>query len=351
MAQQDYGECERRVLLSEGGYTNDPRDPGGPTNWGITIYDARLYWKPDATADDVRAMPRSVAEQIYKSKYWDTLACDNLPAGLDYTCFDYGVNSGIRRSGRVLRACLGLPTDTWHVDQSVLDRLAQADVTKVIDEMNAERMRFLQHLKTWPHFGRGWGSRVLSVKAYSEHLAQLAQGSVQTQAPDHHVPGSGEDSAKAYADDAPIEGVTPVSCPNATQNATDEALETSPMRLNDPPGTSGPLPEWLVRKAQSQATEEDPGPPSMLKSKTGWAAIGLGGSGALDGLQQANDYASQLAQAKWSLSQLNVSQVLSWLYHHPIVLLPFVVVAASIFVYEDHKKYKRALYEATKQRA
>ena len=58
------------ALLSEGGYSNDPRDPGGPTNWGITLADARVHWKPDAAAD-VRTMPRSVAEAIYKAEYWD----------------------------------------------------------------------------------------------------------------------------------------------------------------------------------------------------------------------------------------------------------------------------------------
>src|SRR5579863_3816769 len=98
--QADYGECERRILLSEGGYTNDPRDPGGPTNWGITLADARLHWKPDATAEDVRAMPREVAERIWKEKYWDALNCAALPHGVDYTVFDYGGNSGIGRSGR-----------------------------------------------------------------------------------------------------------------------------------------------------------------------------------------------------------------------------------------------------------
>jgi lysozyme family protein len=55
-----------KTLTYEGGYTNDRRDPGGATNWGITIFDARLYWKHDASPADVKAMPKSVAIDIYR---------------------------------------------------------------------------------------------------------------------------------------------------------------------------------------------------------------------------------------------------------------------------------------------
>ena len=59
MASINYGECITRLLKHEGGYTNHPADPGGPTNFGITIYDYRKYVKPGATAEDVRNMKES----------------------------------------------------------------------------------------------------------------------------------------------------------------------------------------------------------------------------------------------------------------------------------------------------
>jgi hypothetical protein len=65
----DYGPSLRELLGHEGGYDNDPDDPGGPTNYGTTIYDARKYWKADATAEDVRNMPLDVAKDIYRTKY------------------------------------------------------------------------------------------------------------------------------------------------------------------------------------------------------------------------------------------------------------------------------------------
>src|SRR5690554_4609658 len=102
MAASSYDEALRRLLKHEGGYGHHPSDPGGPTNFGITIHDYRRYVKPDATAADVRAMRIDEAKAIYREHYWNALRCDELPAGLDYAVFDYGVNSGIARAARVL---------------------------------------------------------------------------------------------------------------------------------------------------------------------------------------------------------------------------------------------------------
>src|SRR5262245_47279354 len=116
MASVNYPECITRLLKHEGGYTNHPADPGGSTNFGITIYDYRKYVKPGATAEDVRNMKLSEAKEIYRSKYWGAQRCDELPAGVDDSIFDYGVNSGIGRSGKVLRRVLGLPDNTSRID-------------------------------------------------------------------------------------------------------------------------------------------------------------------------------------------------------------------------------------------
>jgi len=159
------------ILQSEGGYTDDPEDPGGPTNWGITIYDTRLYVKPGATAAEVKALTKAQAVTIYEQKYWDALDCDLLPAGLDYTEVDYGVNSGVARAGRVLRAVLGLPTQDWHVTPEVLTALKHRALTAIIRQVNDERLAFLHRLSTWPRFGGGWGKRVASVKAISLNMA------------------------------------------------------------------------------------------------------------------------------------------------------------------------------------
>ena len=60
------------------------------------------------------------AKAIYRKRYWDVQRCDELPAGVDYSVFDYGVNSGIGRSGKVLRRVVGLPDNTSVVTDQVL---------------------------------------------------------------------------------------------------------------------------------------------------------------------------------------------------------------------------------------
>jgi lysozyme family protein len=167
MAKSTYDEALRRLLVHEGGYTNHPSDPGGPTNFGITIHDYRKYVKPSASAADVRAMRLDEAKAIYRTKYWDALRCDALPAGVDYSVFDYGVNSGIGRSGRVLRRVVGLPDTTHVVTDDVLQAVDRRNPKALATAINDERLRFLKSLKTWPVFGAGWGRRLAEVRAFS----------------------------------------------------------------------------------------------------------------------------------------------------------------------------------------
>ena len=173
MATWTYDESLRRLLAHEGGYTNDPADPGGPTNFGITIFDYRKYVKPDATAADVRAMKVDEAKAIYRAKYWDAQRCDELPAGVDYAVFDYGVNSGIGRSKKVLQRIVGVPAD-GALGAATMQAVAAADAKHTIAELCDERLRFLQSLRTWPVFGKGWGRRVAEVRQVALAMAARA---------------------------------------------------------------------------------------------------------------------------------------------------------------------------------
>lgn len=143
MTQANREASIKATLKWEGGYTNDARDPGGPTNWGITIADAKKYWKKNATAEDVRKMPLDIAVDIYRSKYWKTsyYDCDKLNAGVDLAVFDFGVNSGPARAAKYLKSSIG-GTDV-------------ETINKIFDQ----RLAFLQGLSTWGTFGKGWTNR------------------------------------------------------------------------------------------------------------------------------------------------------------------------------------------------
>ena len=184
MVAATYDEALRRLLIHEGGYSNHPSDPGGPTNFGITIHDYRKYVKPDADAADVRAMRLDEAKAIYRTKYWNAQRCDALPAGVDYAVFDYGVNSGVGRSAKVLQRVLGL-SDDGRVTDAVIAAANRCDAKGLIVGICDERLAFLKRLKTWPVFGAGWGRRVAEVRSVALAMAggSLASSNTKSSAP------------------------------------------------------------------------------------------------------------------------------------------------------------------------
>ncbi len=158
--KSNFDYCLKEVLKSEGGYSNDPSDSGGATNFGITITDYRKYIKKNGTPEDVKNMTVDQAAVIYKKRYWDALDCDNLPSGVDYTVFDYGVLSGLGRPRKDL--------------QTFKDKTG-ADL---INAINDERTAFLTTISNasnpkYAHnakYRKGWLSRVARVRKSSLNM-------------------------------------------------------------------------------------------------------------------------------------------------------------------------------------
>lgn len=157
--KETFLESMTYVYADEGGYSNDKGDPGGPTIYGITIIDARLYWKPDATASDVRNMPKSVAADIYVKHYAAPLNYNELPAGVDYAVLDYGVNSGIHRAAKILQKIVGAPVDGV-IGPATIAATSKMDPKVLINAIYKERLAFMQSLPIWSLFGKGWSDRV-----------------------------------------------------------------------------------------------------------------------------------------------------------------------------------------------
>ena len=154
--KSNYNDCLNRLLKDEGGYTNDPSDSGGPTNFGITLSDYRRYINNRGQAIDVKNMTVDQAKVIYKDKYWNALNCDTLPSGLDYTVFDYAVNSGLGRPRKAL--------------QQFKDETG----VQLIEAINNERTTFLRDISGGKNakFLKGWLARVKRVNDYSLVLAK-----------------------------------------------------------------------------------------------------------------------------------------------------------------------------------
>jgi lysozyme family protein len=157
MTASTYDAAMVRVFADEGGYTNHPKDPGGPTNWGITLADARMYWKADATPEDVKAMPKAVAALIYREHYAKPIRYDDLPAGFDYSALDAAINSGRARALQWASKALGI-TST-EIVLIVRSAASVNDKVALIQRYWQMRLSFLHSLRTWSTFGGGWGRR------------------------------------------------------------------------------------------------------------------------------------------------------------------------------------------------
>lgn len=167
--KHSFARALKEVLKSEGGYVNHPKDPGGATNKGITqaTYDAYRSRK-----QSVRLITDAEVASIYKSRYWDAVQADDLPAGLDYAVFDFAVNSGPVRAIRFLQDALGVSVDGQIGPLTVKAALRHPQPLTVISKLCDKRLYWLKLLKTWPTFGKGWESRVNSVRSLSLKMAQ-----------------------------------------------------------------------------------------------------------------------------------------------------------------------------------
>lgn len=95
----DVKELARQIVAREGGYVNDPDDPGGATNFGVTIHTMRrlgidLNCDGKVDAADVRLLKREQAIDIYLEHYFRRPRIAELPAPLHPTVFDMYVNAG-----------------------------------------------------------------------------------------------------------------------------------------------------------------------------------------------------------------------------------------------------------------
>ncbi|MBP7242484.1 holin-associated N-acetylmuramidase [Amaricoccus sp.] len=106
------------IVRREGGYVNDPDDPGGATNHGVTIHTMRALGRDldgDGRIDaaDVKALGRDEAKAIYVRHYFEQPKLDLLPACLQASVFDMQVNAGanaVRILQRLVTA-MGFPAD------------------------------------------------------------------------------------------------------------------------------------------------------------------------------------------------------------------------------------------------
>ena len=162
--KDNFEQCLALVLKSEGGYVNNPKDPGGRTNLGVT----QKVWEdwvghPVEEADMKALGPQDVAP-LYKKQYWDKISGDSLPLGIDYAAFDMAVNSGVGRAAKTLQQVLGVTPVDGQIGPATLRACEAVNAREIATRICEARLAFLQSLPTYATFGKGWSSRVSEVE-------------------------------------------------------------------------------------------------------------------------------------------------------------------------------------------
>lgn len=153
----EFREAFDRIIGHEGGYVNDPNDPGGETNWGIS--------KRSYPALDIKNLTRAKAQDIYYQDFWLNVNGDQLHDGVAYQLFDFAVNSGIGTAIRAYQRALGV-ADDGHFGPRSLAAAQSVSESDQIMRVLAERLDFMTRTSGWPFFGRGWARRIAANLRY-----------------------------------------------------------------------------------------------------------------------------------------------------------------------------------------
>ena len=152
------------VLVHEGGYVNNPKDPGGETNLGCTKAVWEAYCGHSVDTPTMKALTPADVGPLYKKNYWDKVKGDDLPSGVDYVVFDAAINSGSGRAAKWLQACVGVEPDGG-IGPKTMAAVQAFNPEQLIKDYSKRRLSFLSDLATWETFGRGWAKRVTEVEA------------------------------------------------------------------------------------------------------------------------------------------------------------------------------------------
>jgi lysozyme family protein len=198
------------VLAMEGGYTDDPYDPGGPTNLGITLAEFARDKGVAVSADnldelkaELKALPPATARRIYRVRYWQPARCPELPPALAFFHFDAAVNQGVGGAARMLQEAVGAAID-GAVGPETLAKAAAGSTAAALARYADIRRRHYRSLATFWRFGRGWLARV---------DAALAAASVLLSAPLSPSPSQPKEPAAVI--DQPVSAAPAAAAPAA----------------------------------------------------------------------------------------------------------------------------------------
>ncbi len=164
------------TLFAEGGYSDNPADGGGPTNYGITQATWDEYCQAQGLATSpVSGLALAMAKTIYLGMYWQAGHCDQLPVKLGVCHFDWCVNHGVGGAAFTLQSALGVVQD-GDIGPITLAAAAKCQVwPTVIKYLQLREDWYLADVQQNPSqqvFLDGWTNRVDNLRDYLEGLGE-----------------------------------------------------------------------------------------------------------------------------------------------------------------------------------
>jgi len=159
------------VLEMEGGFTDDPDDPGGPTNKGIIL---EVYCRHTGRTlsaatrgqrvAELREISSELVEDIYRKRYWRPSRASSMPAAIAFMHFDASVNQGLTGAARLLQQAANRQGARLDVDGEVgpltLAAVEATNEARLLMDYGEERRAKYRSLRHFWKFGRGWLRRV-----------------------------------------------------------------------------------------------------------------------------------------------------------------------------------------------
>lgn len=178
----DFAPCVAFTLREEGGFVDNPDDPGNATNLGITLATLSHWRGHSCTVDDVRALTQAEASAIYRADYWTPLMADSVASGLDLMLFDFGVNTGCGASTRMLQRIIGVTQDGEMGPETLHAAVGSLAVIRSrIASLGSLQEQYYRDLPTFDEFGSGWIARTQrrqsAAMALTIHVPPIAEPS------------------------------------------------------------------------------------------------------------------------------------------------------------------------------
>lgn len=145
-----------RLLGNEGGYSNNPADPGGETMWGVT----KRVAVASGYTGEMKDLPQDFAKGVYRRQYWEAVKADQLPETISFDVFDAAVNSGVSQAVKWLQRAVGATPDGV-IGPATIAAAAQAGPAAAA-RFNGWRLSDMTDMAGWPSFNKGWARRIAS---------------------------------------------------------------------------------------------------------------------------------------------------------------------------------------------